>query len=690
MRYACRRMLLGAGILFSVLSFQNFAFSEPQKDSLIFVKRADGTDSTLAQKVVVVSSKGTLSKTPTGQGEPIEPWGIFFRIKNEDGTTNEVNSKLRVGDSTGTPVGWIAAKDVREWNTRFILDPIEPQGERAFEIKLNGGGSAKQNATPEGKRRYALITNPPKVDVGDDNEYPVIVYAGNVQGVGEGGVIARQRNELADVKLEIVFVVESTDFMLNKFSGDSRPLFDYLKDTIRETLDLLSMQKSLAGAVRVGFVEYQDNVPLARFTAKKSCDLTDNIDAFLGKLSELEATLLEDDFPEDVIAGMNMAVSEMSWSENSVKHVILLGAASCQLCDRGNNPNQTGGVNNLLTVRNGPKGYNSTGLSISQLIGRARPQGGGDSRARTSKTFHSLFLGKELPSIPESFIKASESLISMSNDELGPLLEGLAKEYGQEKTSDFVHLAVMYQLLMHQRQLGMSQYQQIASNNGEADGIFISVEPSSGAVSAAAKNLSEKIQVSFKALEAVREGEGLSDTKLNEISQPLFTLVGAAAEKFKDSPVLEGVATVRDVRGREIAFKKVLVSEVELQRLKSTFDALYTKFKGRSSKSDRQDVGSILQELKEILVQASTGQDLSADAKLKDLISDLPLRTAALDTSASDLAVMTTEAFTEWLDRVQAAVFRIEDLLNNRQDWLVLSEKAVNEKFTFLRLSELP
>lgn len=154
--------------------------------------------------------------------------------------------------------------------------------------------------------------------------------------------------------------------------------------------------------------------------------------------------------------------------------------------------------------------------------------------------------------------------------------------------------------------------------------------------------------------------------------------------------MLTGTAIVRDKRGREVAFKKVMVSEKELRHLRSTLDAIFTKFKGKTSKADRQDVGSILNTMKEVLAETSAGQDVTAQAKLKDLISDLPLKTAALETSAADLALMTTEAFKEWLEKVESVVFRIDDLLNNRQDWLTLSDRAVNDKFTFLRLSELP
>jgi hypothetical protein len=133
-----------------------------------------------------------------------------------------------------------------------------------------------------------------------------------------------------------------------------------------------------------------------------------------------------------------------------------------------------------------------------------------------------------------------------------------------------------------------------------------------------------------------------------------------------------------------------MVSEDELRRLRSTLDSLHTTFKEMTRKADRQDVGSILDKMKNAIAATSAGQDIGANVKLKDLISDLPLRTAALDTTPQDLASMTSEAFTEWLDRLESAKFRIDDLLNATQEWLTLSDSAVNDKFTFLRLSELP
>lgn len=671
------------------LAFGTAVAAEPKLDKLVHVTGPSGARTSLLAKVVVVSSKATLSPTPEDRGEPIEPWAIFFRVRNADGTTDTVNGKVRVGNSEGRAIGWLGVNEVRNWNTRFILDPIDPQPGRAFAFKGSDQKLNRQNAAPEGKRRYALITETPKEDKGDDTEYPVVIYAGNVQAVGSEGTLAKERNELSNVKLEIMFVIESTDFM--KVKWDDRPLLDYLKDFVKDVIGSIHQTPSLEGAVRLGFAEYQDNVPAAKFTSRLTCNLTDDYNGFVRKLDTVEATQLDDDWPDDVLAGVYEAVQNASWSANSVKHVILIGAASCQLTKRGENPPQLGlsGSNALLRSNTRPRGYNSTDLTIDRLISLARPQAG-DSKARQTKTLHAMLLGKQLPDLPPDVTQGLEKLLSSDDDTISAVLDRLSAKYGKEKAVDFLKLCVMYQLIKHQRELGLSQYRQIAQNNGEADGVFLAVEPAAKSIRQAADTLAKKLKDSFHVLAKLRGGEDLPAQRQNEISQPLFTLVGAAAEKFKDSPALEGTATVRDEQGHEVAFKKVLVSEMELRRLRSTFDAMYSKFKGRSSKADRQDVTAVLNDLQQVLAETGAGQQLEAEVKLKDLISDLPLRTAALDTSAADIALMTSDAFRQWLSRLEAAKLRIDDLLTSRHDWLALSEKAVNDKFTFLRLSELP
>jgi hypothetical protein len=121
--------------------------------------------------------------------------------------------------------------------------------------------------------------------------------------------------------------------------------------------------------------------------------------------------------------------------------------------------------------------------------------------------------------------------------------------------------------------------------------------------------LGDKIKDTFEILRQVQEGKELPTEMSNELAQPLYTLVGAAAMKFKDSLLLEGTATTRNEAGHQVAVTKVMVSEDELG---------------------------------------------------------------------------------EWLERLVAARVRINQLLTSPQEWLTVSDSAVNDKFTFLRLSELP
>ena len=133
------------------------------------------------------------------------------------------------------------------------------------------------------------------------------------------------------------------------------------------------------------------------------------------------------------------------------------------------------------------------------------------------------------------------------------------------------------------------------------------------------------------------------------------------------------------------------MSRSELQRLRSTLDAVHKKFKARVARADRQDVAQILKDLQEIVTHTGTGQTgFAEDVKLQDVISDLPLRTTVLETTPRDLAVMASDTFKQWLNKLEAAIFRADDLLAGKAEWLVLSEKAQNEQFTFLHLNELP
>lgn len=157
---------------------------------------------------------------------------------------------------------------------------------------------------------------------------------------------------------------------------------------------------------------------------------------------------------------------------------------------------------------------------------------------------------------------------------------------------------------------------------------------------------------------------------------------------------MAGKASSRDKEGRETAVKKVLVSKDELRHLKSTFDSLYDKFKNKTKKADRQDVSEILKEIKQLIVEAGVGENLTdaklSESKLEELITDLPLKTDVLKMSAKDIAVMPSDSFKNWLENIDFARKRCVQLLDNEKEFSAVNELSAAKEFTFVRLSELP
>ena len=62
-----------------VLTILLFLIDMVHADERLLIRaEIDGKPSSLFEKVVVTSAKASISKEPTGAGEPIEPFAIFF------------------------------------------------------------------------------------------------------------------------------------------------------------------------------------------------------------------------------------------------------------------------------------------------------------------------------------------------------------------------------------------------------------------------------------------------------------------------------------------------------------------------------------------------------------------------------------------------------------------------------------
>ena len=81
--------------------------------------------------------------------------------------------------------------------------------ERARRSATDAGGEAIHQRG-SGQRTWCFIYEPAEDEIGDDTEYPVILYSGRVEEEGSGGNIKREIDKVRNLKLEVMFVVEST------------------------------------------------------------------------------------------------------------------------------------------------------------------------------------------------------------------------------------------------------------------------------------------------------------------------------------------------------------------------------------------------------------------------------------------------------------------------------------------------
>lgn len=750
-----RSLLAGAA---SICLFASTAWAG--KDLLIKVPGKE-----VFQKIVTTVIITPLYDEPNGAiKDQILSYSMFFKLKPPANLASKTDWTY-IGDGKGNPIGWIknitldpktkkTVPTYENWNTRFVLAPIPSS---KFEIinketgqSLDLAGEAK--ITKQGdtlSKELALVTEAPSKEQGDDTQYPVTVYTGPILGKEEGSALIKSANLLENLKMEVVFVVEATVGMdlINIFDskGEKTTALQVAKEIISGTVKELNKNPEIAKVVRFGLVEFQDDVKGKNFISRVSCDFTNDPDKVLSSLKNMKLCENSGDWPEDVIAGLNTAL-DMKWNPSSIKHIILIGCSSAQLNKKGEgddqygNPGSSGkdlffGAPRVATDEN--QGYNSAGFSIEDLIKKARPQGGSDSKNDLLvKTFHSVIIGKNQTRFPKSFPFSPKDFVGISKQDgnlkilkalesiTGPDLriineEKFAKEKDEivnniatevrkiftsvggdlEKIKEGEPLDVFISALrsIHYSykdtlhfDLGKFQYEQLSKNLGSQLGFFAYMEPTFESAEKIKTNLTENLTSAFKTVLAAKNQEPINVTGNNVFTPAIFRIRGAEANKGKSPTTFIGLASTRDKDGRETAQKKILVSKDELNRLKSTFDTLYNQFKTKVKKADRQDVASVLNDLKQLIAETGAGDTFGPDVKLDQLITDLPLKTNVLKMTPKDIAIMPSDSFKIWLDNIDFARKRCVTLLDNDQQWFSPSVLSASKEFTFLFLTELP
>lgn len=289
---------------------------------------------------VVVRRDTALYEGPakTGRNRPVSMFEFFYVLKPERGSTARTkNGFYRVGGGTSQSleVGWIVAEDVVEWPHRQALG-LRPVGgrERAVfyqskEDLARAFGASGAKPTPLSREPEGGATDINLVPIlerftmtadGDTVDGFRVAYLHSRSGRrsssgpsrGEGPAI-----DFAKSTLDVVFIIDTT--------GSMQPHIDAAKEAVTKiTAELAKHAKEVP--LRFGLIGYRDVED--EYVARIFSDLEYGADhtRFLSVLGTVTADG-GGDGPEDIFAGMKLAITSAKWNPHAFKHIILMGDA---------------------------------------------------------------------------------------------------------------------------------------------------------------------------------------------------------------------------------------------------------------------------------------------------------------------------------------------------------------------------
>lgn len=594
------------------------------------------------KKLIIACDVALYDKPDGTTNETLKPFEIFFQMwPSEDAKASNTETQggwLRIGFANGRERGWIKQDKVKDPQTNIEQEPFIPWLTRFM----------LDPRAPENPQAPAFtIDKIPGVPNG-------VTFTG--KGAGKKQAIApilddttegdtykvafllgkaQQPTGAASVVQEQVTAKDlSIDlvFVIDT-TASMTPLIEATKDVVKQCVDALKQSNpELRNSTRFGLVVYQDSTPgLKPFEIV--CPLSD-ASTFQQKLQTVVAASQgSEEIPEDVLAGLTAAIGPgMGWSPNAMKHVMLLGDASAHVT--------------------GPK--NTTGSTVEAVIAASQKQSGGE-------------LVNNIGSITFNAVRA--------------------KQPGNDPAED---------------QLCKEQFQLIASNAGRFQGFFADIDPNNAADKAkTVKEMVDFYRIALQGLSGAKSGNvaavaAAANTGASAIAEQCYQLVNALGAS-DIPPVARGEASDRDKDGNLVAAKKVFVSKAEIKRLASVLGFLYESMKQSNDAGERSDVAIVMNTLQTAVAMAASGEkgtQFDKGVSLKKVISQLPLKSDALEITIQELASMPDDAFTEWLTKLESTRTTAKEILEIPDDqWLTLSEgsdRADDLMFRQLRLEELP
>lgn len=689
---------------------------------LVRVKRKDGTESQIFQKLITVRNTNMVHEqaNDSSKVKRIGPFNVFFHVKTDSGDVQQ-NGFYRVVEdpkdrNDPSKCRWIKPEEVQVWATRFAIKPTQVDKETTFQVDLTAGGKAVYDPEkiPDDATAYSFILEGGDGAEEENGPFKVALCVARAEDKGT----AASLNQLGEMSLEICFTLEDEEYLKIDYKKEGKPFYKYVHE-LGGAWGTKIKELSASGKVpvRLGLVVFADTHPTSSTREPRVIvPLTENIDQWVQSLESVQGQQIGGDYPNDGLSGIGKAISEAGWTENSAKHIVFLGNAPFQKHRRGEGARDLP-INHYLNWvfdRSDPYGIwkdspgkmhgeNTKGQRNEDVVAQAYRVGGstGDE-LRRSKHVHCVHIGQTVEQVFKPEVLQS---VRTFNQEVGDILR---RESMDSQANILIKADAIGTAIWAWQVEAFDAYDKIAQREMEAmarsssyQGYYTHMNPGASEVDRVTRELGEKIEAAIKVIADVatgREEQAMKNKAQseNELTRPIFRIVGSKLSQSEviKTPVQVGSAALRDSRsGRAVGEKVVMVAEDELRQLDSTLDAMYKTFESKRKAADRQNTKQVLDGLQASLATAASGQQIAADTQLQSVITDLPLRTEALKLTAGDIAVMSTSAFDAWLGDVRLAQTQIADLLKGDQSrWLTINTGRIDTKtkYGFLRLSELP
>ena len=717
-------------IVLVLLSLITCSFDAASGADFVLATGPDGKPSSLKSKLITIGDYQKLFKEPNNALSDSSPevgaFTIFHQLKTDSGASEE-NGFFRVGDSSGKPLGWLKKEEVVQWKTRYVLEPQVNINDSVFTLynarKSQGDEEVLVDEPvlldkPAGQRRLrlAFILEPPKEELGDDTLYSVICLD-RAADQTDGG-ISDIKDKLEELSMEIVFVYEATDAMTWDIQGIT--LKNNLSKLMNRVADKFKEAK-VDDLVRFGIVGFQDRTTALPATPVFVAQpLTTDVEQFKQAANTLKADVIGGDWAEDGLSGLSKAMDLLDADKNSSDHIIYFGFGAPHEHGLGGRHRTWGSTrrysgNNAIadlydTANVKIIGHTQNGLTIDTILNRAKPRA---SSPLTAKTIHTIMSSASYATIQPNLDQSAVDLIktwipiatAAGNAANGQAMgEALKKLPGDSAQEIIIRARAAVQLtdFLEVQKYGFERLKYLAQNEkGNFPGYHGQANGTASEYERVADELYNELIKIIDVLQAAKKGDPKAVeqiTNSGEVADGKFTSGSFRTasqqmlSEILDQPTFVADAPVRDDDGYLVAYKNVLVGEGELKVFANKLDGMITLFKDRADRSARSDIKKLLADLQKFALETVTGEVLEGkpESELKELITELPLQTSALDMTVQSLSVMDREDFEKWVESIRLSRKRCQDLLDDASKWAALTPTAPQDKFAFIRVEDMP